>query len=236
MSRSPALLVDLDGTLLDTTPMILASYRAAFRAAGLAAPAEDVLRRSMGLPVPDTLRRLLPGGAAPLLRELEARYRAHLAAVHDREVRAFPGARKLLETARRCGLPVAVVTTKGEELARRGLALAGLLPWVGTLVGRESSPAPKPSPAPVLVALERLGARREGSWLVGDAPVDMGAARAAGVRAVGVCHGLFSPGELEQAGAQLLCASLHEVAHRLQAEAGERGEHRCGCSSSTGPI
>ncbi|AXH97104.1 HAD family hydrolase [Ornithinimicrobium avium] len=178
-----AVLFDFDGTLADTIPLILASYRHTLH--GLEVPVGDAEMRSwIGRTLIDVLEERHPGRG----EELVLRYREHNLLHHDTLIRAVEGAAGLLTELTAYGIPVAVVSSKGRQTVRRGMRVTGL-PEVEHVVGMEDTSVHKPDPAPLLEGARRVGAAPAGCAYVGDAVVDVLAARAAGMTAVAVTWG-----------------------------------------------
>jgi phosphoglycolate phosphatase-like HAD superfamily hydrolase len=104
---------------------------------------------------------------------------------------------------------VGVVTNRSRRSAERMLAAVGLLPLVDTVVGADGGIRPKPSPEGIQAAMARLGATCSGAvFYVGDTVDDMCAAKAAGVRAIGVAYGVASADRLLAAGAPVTVNSF----------------------------
>ncbi len=205
-ARDPiAILFDLDGTLVDTVPFILASVRHAFEGYGRC-PTDAQWIAGIGTPlraqVASFVRR--PEDVDPLV----ARYREFWVENHDRMARAFPGALQVVESLAAGGHPIGVVTAKTEEGALRTLRHTGLLRYMQAIVGADTCARCKPDPEPVHVALARLERPPTQAILVGDSPHDIAAARAAGVRAYGVLHGACDGPRLLAAGALALLEDL----------------------------
>jgi pyrophosphatase PpaX len=175
--RKLAILLDLDGTLVDTVPFILASVRQAFE--GRPGPSVAEWIAGIGQPLRVQLARHAEGPED--LDALVARYRAHQRLHHDRLTRPFPCAVEAVRALAGAGHAIGVVTGKLAEPAARTLAHVGLAPLVDALVTADSCPRHKPDPEPVLLALSRLGASPGDSVFVGDSPVDVAAGRSAGV-------------------------------------------------------
>ena len=192
------LLFDLDGTLLDTVGLIVASARHAFADAP-GAPTEAEWIAGIGTPLAVQLRRYAASDEE--LARLTARYRAYQREHHDRLTRCFDEVPETLAELERRGHPMAVVTSKVGEIARLGLAHTGLDRFFPVLVGADDTLRHKPDPEPVRLALERLGEPADGALFVGDSPHDVRAGRAAGVVAVAACWGPFARAELADAGA-----------------------------------
>lgn len=187
-------LFDLDGTLLDSVELILASYRHTALAHRGAAPDDAVWLAGLGTPLRTQLRCLTddPG-------EIEAMaetYREHNLANHDRMVRPYDG---VVEAVRELALrgTLGLVTSKLRHGALRGLRVAGLEDAFTVVIGADDVDRHKPDPAPVLAAVERLGADRATTVFVGDSPHDMAAGRAAGVRTAAALWGPFPQAVLE---------------------------------------
>ncbi len=196
-ARPIAVLFDLDGTLVDTVPFILASVRHAFEGYG-ACPTDAEWIAGIGTPLRTQLASFArsPGDVEPLFQ----RYRAFWLEHHDRMTRCFPGAVETVARLRALGHPIGIVTAKIEEGARRTLRHVGLLEHVGAIVGADSCARPKPDPMPVLLALERLGRTAAGAVFVGDSPHDVAAGNAAGARTVAALWGACDRTCLARAG------------------------------------
>lgn len=171
-----ALLLDLDGTLVDSTPAVLAAWRAAADRLGL--PFDLVAPHVHGVPADAVLR-----AAVPHLTQAERRAEAERVladqAAPDAPVEALPGAAALL-----AAVPadrVAVVTSGELRLVRASAAKAGLvLPEV--LVTADDVVRGKPDPEPYLRAAAALGVDPADCLVVEDAPAGVAAGRAAGAR------------------------------------------------------
>lgn len=196
MEPPPAILFDLDGTLVDSIQLIVESMRHAFRGRDRS-PSDAEWTARIGTPLracfggwaedPDDMERLVAG------------YREYQVANHDRLVRAYDGVVETLAALSASGHRMALVTSKGEELANRALAHTGLDRFIESVVGLESSNRHKPDPEPVEVALRRLGASSHRAVFVGDSPYDILAGNAAGVHTVAALWGPFGRADLEPA-------------------------------------
>lgn len=192
--RPLALLFDLDGTLIDSVAFLLSAVRHAFRDRRDRAPTEAEWIAGIGTPLAAQLR--------PWCRdddEIEAlifEYRTFQHANLARETRCFPGIPAVLAELRRRGHPVALVTSKGDEIARRSLDVVELTPLFDTIVGADSCSRHKPDPEPVRVALQRLGRPAAEALFVGDSPHDVASGNAAGVATAAVLWGPFSRADL----------------------------------------
>lgn len=221
--RPIAILFDLDGTLVDTVPFILAAVRHAFADYG-ACPTDAEWIAGIGTPLRAQLASFARRGED--VDPLFARYRAYWLEHHDRLTRLFPGALETVEELASRGHPLGVVTAKTEEGAFRTLRHTGLLGHLGAVVGADTCARCKPDPEPVRVALARLDRAPGEALLVGDSAHDVVAARGAGVRAVGVTWGACDRGALAMAGADALLDELRALPALVAAQQASGEERR----------
>ena len=190
--RRDVVLFDLDGTLIDSGPIILASMRHASVTVLGREPDEARVRAAIGGPgLVAQMRDLDPAR----VDELIDAYRAHNEPLHD-ELEAFEGVLELLPVLRAEGRRLGIVTAK--RLRTVALALDRfpvLRETADVVIGADDTERHKPDPDPLLEALRRLGAAPEEAAYVGDSPFDIRAAKAAGVRAVAVGWGGIHPDE-----------------------------------------
>ncbi len=198
MDLSPVtcLVFDLDGTLVDTTGLILRSFREAFRMAGIPAPSDGELLAQVGRPLTRQMADLAPGRAEELVALYQRAYERH----HDRLARPIPGVREALEELRRRGYSMGIATSKREFTTRQALEFFRLSPFFDAVVTADSTERHKPDPDPLYEAMRRLGAAQRETTYVGDSPHDLRCARAAGVAAGAVGWSPFERGELEAEG------------------------------------
>lgn len=187
-------LFDLDGTLLDTLPLIETSFRHAFKQMNIPW-ADGAVMKTVGLPLRDACRQF--GGDR--WQELFDCYVNYQLAIHDEHVRIFPGVKEALDEISPLVRGMGVVTSKRRPVARRGLSVTGLDRYVQHLVALEDVENPKPHAEPVRRGLEKFGAGPEKAIFVGDSCFDILSGRAAGVVTVGVCWGMAGPRELRDA-------------------------------------
>jgi pyrophosphatase PpaX len=192
--RPAAVLFDLDGTLIDSIELILGSMRHAFAKCGRPVPQDAEWLTGVGTPLPSMFRNYVQEEAH--VTELIAAYREHQLANHDALVRCYADVADTLALLADRGHPLAVVTSKSDALARRGLEHAGILRFFQTIVGFDSTERHKPHPEPVLTALRRLGYESFEAAFVGDSVHDVEAGNAAGVVTVAALWGPFTREQL----------------------------------------
>lgn len=202
-----AVLFDLDGTLVDTVPFILACARQAFE--GYPGYSDEAWKASIGTPLKKQMEQLAqrPEDVDGLVE----RYRTYWVEHHDRLTHPFPGAVETVAGLAARGHPLGVVTAKTLPGAHRTLRHTGLLPYFGAVIGADSCAHCKPHPEPVHLALTQLGATAGRALLVGDAVHDLAAAHAAGVIAVAATWGVSTPEQLAPARPDHALADVREL-------------------------
>jgi pyrophosphatase PpaX len=206
---------DLDGTLIDSVPLIVASHQHALATVLDRELPEDVLREGIGRPLLEQMRVFDEERA----QELFDVYREFNHRVHDDYVRAFDGMLELCDELRARSVPVGVATSKMLDavlLAYR--VIPGLERRIDALVTIESTATHKPGAEPILHALALLGRPLAGAAYVGDAPTDLQSARAAGVAAIGVTWGAFSRAGLAGERPDAIASTPAELAGILLAD------------------
>jgi pyrophosphatase PpaX len=207
----PALLLDLDGTLIDSIELIMRSMHHAFDGYAHRAPTDDEWRALIGRPLVDSFREFAPD--EPTVERLIGRYREYQLEHHDRLVRAYDGVVTAIRRFADDGHPMALVTSKADWLAKRALAHVGLDEAIPVIVGCDSCTRHKPHPEPVERALSLLRSAPRDAIFVGDSPHDVEAGRAAGVYTVGVTWGASTRDEMARAGADLVIHEVGELAN-----------------------
>ncbi|MGJ6979227.1 HAD family hydrolase [Aestuariimicrobium soli] len=189
----PHVLFDLDGTLANTIPMILASYRWTIESHGLA-PADDATIRSwIGRTLIDMFTELAGPERAPALVES---YRGWQHEHFDELLQPYPGVLEVVHDLAEAGVGMAVVTSRYRPSAERALRALGFDDHLHVQVGMEDTEVHKPRPEPLLLAARALTFDPGRTVYVGDATVDLVAAEAAGMAGVGVTWGAGLPAEL----------------------------------------
>jgi pyrophosphatase PpaX len=195
--RFPVVLFDLDGTVVDSGGIILASMRHATQTVlGQEIP-DEALMAAVGGPGLET--QMLELGGAENLDELVRTYRAHNEPLHS-ELKMCFGMDDVLLRLRGEGRRLGLVSAKRRSTVELAFAATETGHLFDVVVGGDEAARNKPAPDPLLLALERLGESPERAVYVGDSPFDMAAARAAGMTAIGVTWGgVHEPSALGEA-------------------------------------
>ncbi|CAN5543485.1 HAD family hydrolase [soil metagenome] len=203
-----AALVDLDGTLVDTTYLHTHAWRRALLSHGIDVPTVR-LHKLVGMGASDLLSEVA-GEPRP---EIEEAWAEEFDTLLD-DVRALPGADQLLRTLADRGLVVVVATSGQERHVDESLERLEARDVIGALVNSSEVEASKPAPDLFTAALDRAGARPDDAVAIGDTVWDALAARAAGVLCLGVRTGGNAEAELTEAG----CAAVFDDPGHLARE------------------
>ena len=183
--RFATVLFDLDGTVVDSGAIILASMRHATREVlGREYSDEELLQAVGGPGLEAQMRELAPEHVDTLVDV----YRAHNYPLHD-DLEACLGMEDVLVRLRAEGRRLGVVTAKRRDTVELAFASVPLGHLFEAIVGGDETERHKPDPAPLLLGAERLGVVPAETAYVGDSPFDVRAAKAAGMFAVAVTWG-----------------------------------------------
>ncbi len=189
--RYPVVLFDLDGTVIDTGAIILASMRHAAETVIGGEYTDEQLMAAVGGPgLEAQMRALDPERVDELVRV----YRAHNEPLHE-TISIFEGMPTVLDELKDRGHRLGIVTAKRRSTVDLAFAQIPIEHLFETVVGGDETERHKPDPQPLQLALERLGATPDQAAYVGDSPFDMQAAKAAGCFAIGVSWGRIHTAE-----------------------------------------
>ncbi len=209
-----AVLLDLDGTLVDSAPDIQAATNQLLARHALGPLTLDEVKSMVGQGVKVLVERAFRACGRPL--EGEALENEHIAMldIYGNHLTEFtelmPSAAETLEGLHGDGVRLAVATNKPQRAAEAILDHFALFPYLGSVVGGDAGVAKKPAPDILLAALDRLGVEPWNALMVGDSMADVASARAAGV-AVVIVRGGYTTVPVEDLGADLLLDSLSQL-------------------------
>lgn len=206
-----AVLFDLDGTLIDSLPLIRYSFRRVFE--DMSIPWGDgKVMETVGLPLRQVAREYA-GDRADTFFDL---YMEHQMKKHDQYIRLFPGTGEVLSRVRQWGLKTGIVTAKRRVMAERALDLLSIKRSFDVIVAFEDCQAHKPDPLPVLTALKSLSVSPGEAVFAGDSWYDMGAGIRAGVVTVGVTWGMADRSELAPSNPHFIADQWEEFLNFLE--------------------
>jgi pyrophosphatase PpaX len=201
-------LFDLDGTIIDTNELILQSFLYTLNHYFPGKYTKEDVLPYMGQTLFEQMERY---GGKELMNELVAHYREHNVRVHDELVTEFPHVAEVIPQLAEMGVQLGVVTTKMSKTALMGLRLFDLERYMQVLVTYESTVEHKPHPAPVLLALEELGADPARTLMVGDSEYDILAGKRAGIATAGVAWSLKGEAYLQQFEPDYILRDMREI-------------------------
>ena len=216
-----AVLIDLDGTLLDTAPELAAAANAALADLGLPSVESAAVRDFVGSGIAVLVRRCVESvlGRLPeaaLMEQAQARFAAHYERLNGTAARPYPGVVDGLAAMRAQGLRLACVTNKHSTFTAPLLEKTGLARFFDAVVTSDMARARKPDPAVFLHACRLLGVATAQTCVIGDSANDAEGARAAGCRFLLVPYGYREGRDLGEIASDGTVATLLDAAAALK--------------------
>ena len=213
-----AVLIDLDGTLLDTVPDLAEAANVMLAVLGRPTLPVEAIRDFVGKGIPNLVGRCLgfPGESdAPEARQALAVFWRHYAAANGRRTRIYPGVLEGLRAMRAAGLKTACVTNKAAAFTGPLLEATGLAALLDLTVSGDTLAEKKPHPLPFLHICSRFGIAPAEALVVGDSRNDVAGARAAGCPVFCVPYGYSEGEDVRDLGADAIGATLEEAVSSL---------------------
>lgn len=213
--RYKGVLFDLDGTIVDTTDLIIHTFQHTFKEVlGIEVSRADVIK-DWGLPLYDTMKSYDTERA----QYLTDFYREYNAIKHDELIKPIKNVASTLQELHNMGVVCAVVTTKLSSVAQRGLDIFNLQKYMQDVIGSDKCQHHKPHPEPVLRGLKSLNLPADDCLMVGDSPYDLLSANYAGVKSIGVSWSIFPLEKLIKEGNP--CCMIDDIKEILPIVKGE---------------
>jgi len=219
---SPKLvLIDLDGTLVDSVPDLAYAADAMMRDLGLSERGEDAVRNWVGNGVERLVKRTLTNElhAEPDLALFEKGfpifYEYYLAS-NGKYSQLYPGVEEGLAWLKKKDYSIGCVTNKAESFTLPLLEAKGILNYFGIVVSGDTLPQKKPDPAPLLHAAKFFNVSSEQSLMLGDSQHDVKAARSAGFDVVAVSYGYNHGVDIRDASPDAVIDSFVELENLLE--------------------
>jgi phosphoglycolate phosphatase len=211
----PSLFIfDWDGTLMDSERQIVHCMQTAAADLALVVPDREDVRLIIGLGLPEAILALFPSCSAGLREQIRLAYARHFIAGSGGQSELFPGAMQLLRALRSNNLQVAVATGKSRAGLDRVLSQSGVSSlFHATRCADET--ASKPDPKMLFEILESLSVPVDEAIMIGDTTYDLEMAASAGMRSIGVAHGVHSVESLEKHSPVAVVRDLIELAPLL---------------------
>ncbi len=219
-----AVLLDLDGTLLDTVLDLHAAANGMLADLGRSPVAVEDIRAYVGRGIPNLVKRVLAGtleaadDPAPPPADALAGFRRHYAECNGRAAKPFPGVMAGLNMFKAMGLPLGVITNKAQVFTEPLLERTGLAPYMSVTVSGDQLPKPKPDPMPVVWACGRLGVSPTNTLLIGDSVHDFHAGKNAGCKVFLVPYGYNEGQDVRALAADAIVETLLAATTLIQHE------------------
>lgn len=211
--RARAVLIDLDGTLVDSAQDLAAAANAMLAEYGRDALDLDTVRSYVGRGIANLVQRCF--GSEPPAEGALAAFRRHYGQTNGRQARVYPGVIEGLRAMQALGLPLACVTNKAAAFVPPLLTATGLDGFFDCLVCGDTVPRVKPDPLPLLHACEHFGVAPQEALMIGDSLNDVRAARAAGCPVICVPYGYSEGRSLQAADCDAIVPTLEAAARLL---------------------
>ena len=202
---------DMDGTLADTSPGILASHRYAHKMMGQPAPEECVLRQVIGGPLLQTYQERF-GFAEP--EKAVAFYRQYYAEQGIHAASLYPGIADALRELYARGVLLGVATLKADRFVKQMLRDMGVFDCFSAIYGMDEKDG-RTKAQLIQMCMSQLGTSAEETVLVGDSIHDMEGAEACGISFLGVTYG-FGFSEQAEKGKFQMCSTPAEIVEKLE--------------------
>jgi len=209
-----AILFDLDGTLIDSLPVIVKTSLKVCDELNITADEAKIVGQ-IGLPLLTTGETFLGKGQGQLYFDT---YQKYFYDVLAEGLEIFDGIDSLLDELQDCGQQMAVVTSKSRRSADASLEIVGLGKYFDLIVTVNDDCGHKPAGDPAMFALKKLGEQPQNGIFVGDSSFDMLCAKSAGCAACGVLWGAGSHEQLQDSGADFIAATVAELRGYLLAK------------------
>ncbi|WP_153111944.1 phosphoglycolate phosphatase [Propionivibrio limicola] len=216
-----AVLLDLDGTLLDTVPDLHAASNAMLRDLGRPELPVDAIRRYVGRGINNLVKRLLSNSLEitdenPPPAEALDSFKRHYARENGLSTQPYPGVIEGLRALRAMGLPLAVITNKTEAFTLPLLEKTGLAPFFDAVVCADRLPKIKPDPMPLIWTCGRFGVSPAEALFIGDSVNDALAGQAACCRVFLVPYGYNEGRDVQELACDAIVPTIESAVDRIR--------------------
>lgn len=224
MIQVKAVLLDLDGTLLDTVLDLHAAACGMLADLGRPPVAVEDIRAYVGRGIPNLVKRVLAGtleaadDPAPPPADALASFKKHYEHVNGRAAKPFPGVIEGLDAFKAQGLPLGVITNKAQAFTLPLLERTGLMPYLSVAVAGDQLPKPKPDPMPLVWACGRMNVSPADTLMIGDSVHDFHAGRNAGCKVFLVPYGYNEGQDVRGLAADAIVESILDAANMIRTQ------------------
>ncbi|MFV0516645.1 MAG: HAD-IA family hydrolase [Aminipila sp.] len=181
MNKINTVLLDFDGTVMNTNDLILKSWQHTFKTITGQEGDEEKIKKSFGETLAKTMGEFFPEFS---IEEGVEIYRKYQVGSFADEIEPFPGMIELIHELKKKGYKIAVVTSRLRRTTMEGLEKYGLQEYLDAIITMEDCTKHKPDPEPAMIALEKLKSNPQEAIMLGDSKFDIGCANNAGITSV----------------------------------------------------
>ncbi|MBZ4687215.1 MAG: pyrophosphatase PpaX [Clostridia bacterium] len=207
MKKFKAYIFDLDGTILDSTPINIESFLYSCRVHLGKEVTLNEFRKLFGRPLLEQMQHYSKEKAQDMVET----YRTYMDKIHDEKVKLFPGSIEVLKMLKENNIKCALVTSKARSFAQRALNLFDIDKYFDVKVFHEDCTNHKPHPEPYLLAIDKMGFPSYEILSIGDSPYDVIASREAGLKTAVVDWSDFSKEDIEKVKPDYIIHDLKEI-------------------------
>lgn len=208
-------LFDLDGTLINTNDLIIASFTETLNHYYPERYKREDILQFIGPPLYDSFYSI----DKERVDEMIVRYREHNLKHHDLLVKEYEGVYETVEALHKAGYKLGIVTTKIRDVVLRGLKVGRLDRFFDVIVALDDVKKAKPDPEPIVKALEKLDSSPEETIMVGDNHHDVLAGKNAGTKTAGVAWTIKGRKHLEEYKPDYMLENMKDLLKILQVKA-----------------
>ncbi len=212
--KKKCVILDLDGTLVNTSEGIFKSVQYALDDVGIFNEPEDNLRRFIGPPLEYSFKTFY-GLDAETTEHLIAKYRERYVPIGLYESELYPGVREFVAGLKEKGYKLSLGSSKPEDMCIKLLDSFEILDMLDFCVGATVGPERRTKEKVLIEALDRMEIDASECVLIGDTRFDVEGARSVGMDCIGITYGFGTREDLEKAGAVAIFDTLNEVLEYL---------------------
>jgi len=213
-NKRPVLVLDLDGTLVNTKPDLVAALNVAIESVGLAPVPDELIGHGVGQGVRAMLAKSFSHYDEPLSDELQDELFVKFINYYSNNIanfsKPYSGVQAALRTFSNSGWHLAVCTNKPENMAKSLLNALDMDDQFAAICGLDTFPVSKPHADHILKTISMAGGRVEGSVMVGDTATDVDAAKNSGIPSIVVDFG-YSPTPVQSLGASKIISNFDQL-------------------------
>ena len=221
MRKPDMILIDVDGTLVDSVPDLAFCVDAMLQQLGRPLQGEAAVRNWVGNGVERLVERALTGelDGKPAAADFERAYPVFLGLYAENTSQRsclYPGVRAALDLLKANGYPLGCVTNKAAQFTEPLLADLGVADYFSIIISGDTLPVRKPDPGPLLHAAAHFGVAPEASLMIGDSVSDVKASRAAGFQIVCLSYGYNHGDDIRDAHPDAVIDTMTEILPLLE--------------------